>query len=48
MPRIDPRIFPFIQMTLNLFAAGAYFVHGDLKRGIYWIAACVLTACVTF
>ena len=41
-------LFPILLMTLNVCASVTYFLSGDIKRGIYWIAACVLTACVTF
>jgi len=45
---MKPFIFPTILIILDLCASGVYFVGGDWKRGIYWIAAAVLTACVTF
>jgi hypothetical protein len=41
-------LFPSILITLNLCAAGAYLYGGDWKRCVYWCAAAVLTACVTF
>lgn len=41
------RIFPFILIILDICAALVYFFCGDMKRGIYWIAAAVLTVCVT-
>lgn len=42
------KIFPIALMTLNCCAACVYFCSGDIKRGVYWIAASVLTFCVTF
>lgn len=42
------KIFPIMLMTLNLCASVTYFYNGDIKHGIYWISAFVLTACVTF
>ena len=45
---LKPQYFPLAMMALNLCASAAYFGAGEWKRGIYWIAACTLTACVTF
>lgn len=42
------QIFPVVTMALNIGAAGFYFASGDAKHGVYWIAAAVLTFCVTF
>jgi hypothetical protein len=42
------RVFPICLITLNLCASVTYLIGGDIKRSIYWIAAAVLTACVTF
>jgi hypothetical protein len=42
------QIFPTILIILDVLAGGVYLFAGDSKRGIYWIAAAVLTACVTF
>ena len=44
---IPPQVFPVCLMILNLCASAIYAVHGDYRRMIYWIAAAVLTACVT-
>lgn len=41
-------VFPLILITLNLASSATYFVAGDVRRGIYWLAAAVLTATVTF
>jgi len=41
-------IFPTLLMVLDAGASLVYFAKGDVKHGIYWIAALVLTACVTF
>jgi hypothetical protein len=35
-------------IALSLFAAVAYAGEGDLRRTVYWLAAAVLTASVTF
>jgi hypothetical protein len=42
------QIFPTLLIVLDLGAAGFYGLDLDWKRAIYWIAAAVLTACVTF
>jgi hypothetical protein len=39
--------FPSL-ITLDVGAAFVYAVEADWRRTIYWIAAAVLTACVTF
>jgi len=41
------KIFPIILMVLDLCASIVYFSNGDIKRGIYWIAAMILTLTVT-
>lgn len=41
-------IFPIILIILDLCAAIAYAIHTEWKMSIYWIAAAVLNACVTF
>jgi hypothetical protein len=40
--------FPALLIVLNLAAAVAYAVDADVRRAIYWLAAAVLTAVVTF
>jgi hypothetical protein len=34
-------------MILSILASVGYFIAGDVRRGIYWLAAAVLTATVT-
>jgi len=41
-------IFPLILIIIDVLAAIPYFIHGDYKKGIYWIAAAILNICVTF
>jgi len=41
------KAFPYILMSLDVAAAVVYLINGDLRRGVYWVAAAVLTACVT-
>lgn len=42
------QVFPSILIVLDCFAAVAYAGAADPRRTIYWLAAAVLTACVTF
>jgi|GEM_PF-2303640 len=44
----DPRFLPMLLIFIDFCAGVAYLVSGDLKRGIYWWAAAVLTTTVTF
>ena len=41
-------IFPSILILLNLGAAIMYVPSGNMRKIIYWIAAAVLNAAVTF
>jgi len=40
--------FPLILIVLDLGASTQWFRVGDWRRGVYWIAAAVLTWVVTF
>jgi len=40
-------IFPILLIILDVAAAVVYFISGDVKHGIYWLAAATLTTCVT-
>ena len=40
--------FPIVLIALDLGAAAVYAVETDMRRAIYWLAAAILTACVTF
>lgn len=42
------KLFPTILMVLDLFAAFGYAVARDWRHVIYWLAAAVLTATVTY
>ena len=44
---MDSRIFPIILIILDLGAAIVYALEFDWRRAIYWLAAAVLTFCVT-
>ena len=41
-------IFPLLLILLDVLAAAVYTSQGDLRKTIYWIAAAVLNAAVTF
>lgn len=41
-------IFPTILILLDFGAGIVYLANGNIKMFIYWIAAAVLTICVTF
>lgn len=41
-------IFPIALIILDLGASAVYALDYDLRRATYWLAAAVLTACVTF
>ena len=41
-------IFPTILIALDVAAAAVYFWHGDIRHGVYWLAAAVLTTTVTY
>jgi hypothetical protein len=42
------KLLPCLLIALNIGSSAVYLFSGDWKRSIYWIAAAVLTACVTF
>jgi hypothetical protein len=42
------QILPSLLIVLDLGAAAVWAVDADWRRATYWIAAAVLTACVTF
>lgn len=46
--RMSVYIFPAVLILLDVGAAIMCFVHGDAKKGVYWLAAAVLNVCVTF
>ena len=45
---MNPKIFPTILIVLDFAASVGYLADGDLRKFIYWIAAGVLTICVTY
>lgn len=42
------QFFPMILIVLDIAAGVVCACHGDYRRLIYWLAAAVLTASVTF
>lgn len=42
------KALPIAMMALSIGASAVYFYHGDIRQGIYWAAATVLNAAVTF
>ena len=45
--KID-KLFPTALIALNIGAAVVCAFTGDWKKGVYWLAAAVLNAAVTF
>lgn len=41
-------VFPSLMIAFSVGAAVVYGLGGDVRRTIYWMAAAVLTAAVTF
>ena len=41
-------VFPVVLITLDVLAAVVYGFSGDIRKVIYWGAAAILTAAVTF
>lgn len=42
------KVFPLLQIFLSLGASMVYFYTKDYRRGIYWLAAGIITTTVTF
>lgn len=42
------QIFPTALIVLDVCASVMCLMDGDVRRGVYWIAAAVLTTSVTF
>lgn len=41
-------VFPCIILLMSFGASVVYFMDGDVRKGLYWAAATVITAAVTF
>jgi len=46
--KIPPLLFPIVLIALDFAASAVYFNVLDWRKAIYWLAAGVLTICVTF
>ncbi|MBQ0066826.1 MAG: hypothetical protein KBS60_01370 [Phascolarctobacterium sp.] len=46
--RINPKFFPTVMILLDLCSAVVWGYHGNIRQVIYWVAAAVLTASVTY
>ena len=42
------KLFPTLLIVLDTCAALAYVPTGDWRKVVYWLAAAVLTTCVTY
>ena len=42
------QILPTILMAIDFFAAIPYFVEGDIRMGVYWVSAGMLTLSLTW
>lgn len=42
------QVFPAVLIVLDVAAAVVYGLDADYRRGVYWLAAAILTASVTF
>ena len=41
-------IFPIVMIAMNIGAAVMCVIGKGYKKAVYWVAAAVLNACVTF
>lgn len=42
------KLFPTLLIVLDVCAAIGYVPSGDWRKVIYWLAAAILTTCVTY
>ena len=45
---MNPKWLPTSFIIQYLICSIVYWSHGDWRRGVYWIAAAILTVTVTF
>lgn len=45
---MNDKLFPTILIVLDICASCPYFMAGDWRKGVYWLAAAVLTTMVTW
>jgi hypothetical protein len=43
---MSTKIFPLCLIALNLCAGIVYFYNGQIRMGVYWMAAATLNVCV--
>lgn len=49
IPMDKTKIFPTVLIVLDICAGLVYLIsEGDLKKALYWAAAAILTATVTY
>ena len=41
-------MLPTLLIIIDVCAGAVYLCHGDVRKTIYWLAAAILTAAVTF
>ncbi len=41
------KLFPILLITLDILSSLVYAVYGDWRKCIYWLAAAILSICVT-
>jgi hypothetical protein len=44
---MSARFFPYVLIALDICAALVYAFKGDIRHGVYWTAAAILTLTVT-
>ena len=42
------KFFPTVLIVLDIFSAIRYALAGDIRHCVYWVAAAILTAAVTY
>lgn len=45
---MNPKLFPTLLIIIDILASIVYMANGDMRKTIYWFAAAVLSATVTF
>lgn len=45
---IPTQYLPIANMAMSICASAFYFYKGDIRHGLYWLSAFVLTGSVTF
>lgn len=45
---MNEKILPTVLIIIDILSSIPYFIHGDIRHGVYWIAAGILTITVTF